>query len=216
MLVEEGEVKREGWQKNLSPPDWRKMLSFAAIAAVLVVIVVALAMDLIFGGPGKPEVDNSAPPPDVLRATIAAAPHSPTPYAPPPTKRPTPGPTAVLGVVAAERDQTRLIDLATIAAALEQYRQKEGEYPSTSGNTQTLCAFKDVDAGCKLGEVLNPIPEDPLGDTVQNGYWYWSDGKSFVIIAGMDEPSNATPTKCEQGFARQTKKTNLCCLTGPS
>ena len=209
-------MKREGRQKNLSPPAWRKMPPFAPIAAVLVVIVVALAMDLIFGGPSKPEVNNSAPPPDVLRATIAAAPHSPTPYAPPPTKTPTPGPTAVPGVVAAERDQTRLLALATIAAALEQYRQKEGEYPSTGGNIQTLCTYKDVDAGCKLGEMLNAIPGDPLGDSVQNGYWYSSDGKSFVIIAGMDEPSNATPTKCEQRFAQHTKKANLCCLTGPS
>jgi type II secretory pathway pseudopilin PulG len=194
---------------------WRKILSYAPIAAVLV-IVVALAMDLIFGGPGKPEVDNSAPPPDVLRATIAAAPHSPTPYAPPPTKTPTPGPTAVPGVVAAERDQTRLIDLATITAALEQYRQKEGEYPSTGGSIQTLCTYKDLDAGCKLEDLLSPIPSDPLGDSVKNGYWYSSDGKSFVIVGGMDSPSNATPTKCEQRFAQHTKKANLCCLTGPS
>lgn len=209
-------MSREEWRKILARRDWRGLLPYAPIAAVIVVIVAALGMDLAFGGPSNPKVDNTAPPPEVVRATIAAAPVSPTPYAPPPTATPTAGPTAVPGSVAQLRDKTRLDDLTKIAAALEQYHKQKGNYPSTGGNIQTLCSYPDVDAGCKLKDLLSPIPSDPTGEAVLNGYWYSSDGKTFVLMAGMDSPANATPNKCEQRFVDHTRKAYLHCLTGPS
>ena len=209
-------MSREDWRRILSRQDWRRLLPYAPIAAVIAVIIIALGTDLAFGGPSNPKIDNTAPPPDVLRATIAAAPVSPTPYAPPPTATPTAGPTAVPGSVAAARDETRLGDLMKIVVALEQYHEQEGEYPSTGGNIQSLCTYQDIDAGCKLKDVLDPIPSDPLGDSVQNGYWYSSDGKTFTLVAGMDSPSNTTAAKCEKRFADHTKKANLYCVTGPS
>ena len=172
-------------------------------------------MDIALGGPSNPQPANSAPPPEVIRATIAALPVTPTVYVPAATDTPTPGPTAVPGVVAQQRDQQRLEDLAKIKAALEQYRNDKGEYPSTGGNIQTACTYKDIDALCELGDLLDPIPTDPMGDPVDNGYWYISDGKTFTIIAGMDSPANALPAKCAEGVAQHTKKSNLYCLTGP-
>ena len=95
-----------------------------------------------------------------------------------PTVTPTPQPGA------GDRDLQRLQDLERIRAALEEYYDKEGSYPSTGGNMQTLCAYKDLDIGCKLTKVLDPLPAaDPLGDPLTNGYWYASDGKSFAVYA---------------------------------
>ena len=209
-------MSREDWRAILSRRDWRKILPYAPIAAVVIVIIAALGMDLAFGGPSKPEIENDAPPPEVARATVDAAPTSATPYAAPPTETPTAAPTEATGPIAQMRDQRRIDDLAKIASVLEQYRNKEGEYPSTGGNIQTLCTYKEIDAGCKLEDLLSPIPSDPLGDSVKNGYWYSSDGKTFTLIAAVDLSTNATPDKCEQRFAQHTKRTNLRCVTGPS
>jgi hypothetical protein len=209
-------VKREDWREILSQRDWRRLLPYAPVAAVIVVIVAALGTDLAFGGPSKPKVDNAAPPPEVARATIAAAPVSPTPYVPPPTATPTAAPTALPEFIAQSRDKTRMDDLAKIAGALEQYRKQEGEYPSNGGAIQTMCTYQEFDAGCKLKDVLDPLPEDPLGDPAKNGYWYSSDGKKFTLIAAVDSPANATPDKCDERFSQHTAKTNLYCVKGSS
>ena len=208
-------MKREDWREILSQRDWRRLLPYAPVAAVIIVIVAALGTDLAFGGPSKPKVDNTAPPPEIARATIDAAPVSPTPYVPPSTATPTIAPTPLPEFITESRDKTRMDDLAKIAAALEQYREQEGEYPSNGGAIQTMCTYQEFDAGCKLKDVLDPLPEDPLGDAAKNGYWYSSDGKKFAVIAAVDTPANATPDKCEERFSQHTTKSNLYCLTGP-
>jgi hypothetical protein len=208
-------VSREDRRKlfDVSREDWRKLLPYSPVAAVVVIILVALVMDLTLGGPSNPKLDNSAPPPEVLRATVEAEPVSPTPFVPPATETPTPGPTAVPEVVAQMRDQTRISDLYSMATALEQYRQDNGEYPSTGGNIQSACNYVDIDALCKLKDYIDPIPSDPAGPSVLNGYWYTSDGKSFTLVAGVDSPTDATPAKCEERFTAHTKKDYLFCLT---
>jgi hypothetical protein len=208
-------VPREGWRDILAGRDWRKLLPYTPIAAIIVVIAAALGMDLAFGGPGTPKFNNTAPPPEAIRATIAAAPVSPTPYVPLAAATPTAGPTAIPGFLAQLHDQTRLDDLAKIVAALEHYKKDKGEYPSTGGNIQTLCTYPDIDAGCKLKGLLDPIPSDPAGESVINGYWYSSDGKTYVLIAGMETAANATPGQCEQRFVDHTRKPYLYCLHNP-
>ena len=84
----------------MSRERWRKIALYAPIAIVVAVILAALGMDLTFGGADNPKVDNAAPPPEVVRATIAAAPVSATPYSPPATMTPTPAPTELAGPVA--------------------------------------------------------------------------------------------------------------------
>jgi hypothetical protein len=98
-----------------------------------------------------------------------------------------------------QRDLQRAQDLERIRAALEQYYEKEGSYPSTGGNIQTLCAYKDLDVGCKLTEVLDPLPAtDPLGSPLQNGYWYTSDGKSFAVYALQEAAAGPGAPECEK------------------
>lgn len=188
------------------------MLPYAPIAAFIVIVAAALGMDLAFSGPDNPTIANSAPPPEVVRATIDALPVTPTPYVPPPTATATAGPTALPASVGQERDKTRIDDLAKIAAALKQYRQQRGEYPSTGGNTQTVCIYQDIDAGCKLRDLLDPIPGDPAGDPGANGYWYRSDGKTYMLAAAMDVATNATPLLCDQEMAKIVRRTTLYCL----
>ena len=93
----------------------------------------------------------------------------------------------------------RLRDLESLRAALEEYYEKEDSYPSTGGNIQTLCAYKDLDMGCKLTKVLDPLPAaDPLGDALMNGYWYTSDGNSFAVYAQQEAAAAPGVTPCEK------------------
>ncbi|MGB2695730.1 MAG: glycosyltransferase family 39 protein [Dehalococcoidia bacterium] len=95
----------------------------------------------------------------------------------------TPEPPVVSAEGAAERDATREQDFAVIAAALEQYKQAHGAYPDTAGQVQSLCVFLDYDVGCALNEVLDPIPQDPLGDPGANGYWYAATKNEYRVYS---------------------------------
>lgn len=78
------------------------------------------------------------------------------------------------------RDQQRRADLEAVKGALETYRSRYGAYPPT-GEVHSLCYFP-ADAGCKLQEVLFPLPKDARNV----GYWYQSDGTSFVLFASLE------------------------------
>jgi hypothetical protein len=75
------------------------------------------------------------------------------------------------GTARSDRDEVRVRDLASLRRALDQYRAQHGSYPDTGGAVQPVCALPTSDAGCTLGQVLDPLPADPLGNAV-NGYWY--------------------------------------------
>jgi hypothetical protein len=196
--------------------DWRKLKPYLPVIAACAIIVAVLVTDLAMGGSDDPELKNLAPAATRAQTTAAASPYTPIPYVSPTANTPLPlsSPTAISGSVAETRDQTRISDVAKIAAALEKYRTEEGEYPSTNGNIQSACTYEEFDALCKLGDLLDPVPEDPLGNAVLNGYWYVSDGKTYTLVAAVDLPANATPTKCEQRIFQHTAKSNLYCLTG--
>ena len=91
--------------------------------------------------------------------------------------------TEVAQVGGEERDNVRVQDLGAIQQALAEYRQDHDGYPDTGGSIQSLCAFKEFDEGCKLDSVLDPLPVDPLGDPAINGYWYGSDGTTYILYA---------------------------------
>ncbi len=188
-----------------SRQQWRKWLPYTPVAAVILVIVIALALDLASGGPTSAKPQNQAQPAEGFGSTVEAAHVSPTL-----------GPTAMPDVVARARDQTRASDLYRIGVALDQYRTDKGEFPSTDGDIQSGCGYVGLDTLCKIKDYLDPIPSDPNGDPITNGYWYVSDGKTFTLIAGVDSPADGTPAMCEQGFYQHTKKTNLYCLTSVS
>jgi len=168
---------------------------FGALAAVVVAIV---ATDLATGGDTQPPpalgtaYPTSAPGAGP-RATRTPRPPTATPRPTTPTVTPTPEPGA------GERDLQRRGHLERLAAALEEYREEKGAYPDTAGNIQTFCAYEDADLGCKLKEVLDPLPAaDPLGEALVNGYWYASDGQSFVVYAIQEEAPSPDAPQCER------------------
>ncbi len=151
------------------------------VAALGVVVLVIIFVELC----GREEVKPLAQSTPVEVATA-------TPFTPGPTSTPGPSPTiapeqatATMAALTgdADRDVIRLQDLAKIKEALEVYRDEHGGYPNTQGNIQTLCAFIGADEGCALKEVLDPLPEDPLGDPGTNGYWYASNGATYTLYA---------------------------------
>lgn len=89
-------------------------------------------------------------------------------------------------------DARRLLDLQTLAGALETYRQRFGTYPSTGGATTALC--KDSgDAGCKLSSVSAQLPyNDGTYD-----YLYRSDGTTFTLSTRLQTPR--PPDGCNGG-----------------
>lgn len=109
------------------------------------------------------------------------------------------------------RDATRQENMVALQAALAQYRDKHGQYPTTSGNIQTLCAFTETDAGCVLQEFLDPLPIDPLGDPVR-GYWYASTGDSYTLYSQRESGALA---ECDEHPDHLRDYDSLLCVRGP-
>jgi hypothetical protein len=156
----------------------------APIALIGVVLIALFRLDCMTSGGGEP--------PPLLGAVGSPVrptyvPPTPTPegFAPTPRPRPTiPG----LSGTEAERDGERRQHALIILNALAQLREKDGAYPNTGGNVQSLCTFSEVDAGCKLKDVLgSEPPDDPRGPASTNGYWYQSDGVSARIYVWFEE-----------------------------
>ena len=135
--------------------DLRWILPIGALAAIIFAIIF---LELC----GREDVDEAVTAPDPVDTATAQTPiatDTPGPSA-------TPGGATATGVSEAggdQRDATRQQDLAAIASALAQYQTDNGSFPNSNGDVQSLCAF-EVDAGCELQDVLDPIPADPLGD----------------------------------------------------
>jgi hypothetical protein len=132
-----------------------------------------------------------------------------------PTPKPRPTIEGAAPGTPADRDHQRQIDLITMLAAFNKLKDQDGSFPSTNGNVQTLCVFKDLDVGCKLKDVIpSGPPQDPLGSPIENGYWFSSDGSSLKIYASMEQdvPSDQ---QCQTDNVDLLKKSNLICLTVP-
>lgn len=191
--------------------DRRYALPALAFAALLL----AILLIGLCGREGTPDASTAVDVQDQTATPVPTFTPGPSPTPGPPT--PTPGPDDLPVPPDApgspeERDDIRQLDLAAIQDALEEYRSDEGGYPSTDGNIQTLCAFADTDAGCALLDVLDPIPEDPLGDPVQMGYFYASDGQSYTVFA-LRESEEFLP--CPEHPAHLEGLPGVMCVSGP-
>jgi hypothetical protein len=121
--------------------------------------------------------------------------------------------TAEIAAGGEDRDQQRQLDLTELQDALEEYFGDEGEYPDTDGNIQTLCVFEEVDIGCALKDVIDPIPSDPLGDAATNGYFYQSDGDAYTLYAIRE--SELLPA-CDEHPQHLAAFDSILCLRGPA
>ena len=191
----------------------------AVLGALLGVVVLAILLtDVATGG------DTESPPP--LGSSIEVTPGSrvvvvPTLVpleTPPPVIAATTTPSSEADALA--RDTHRLDDLALLPAALAKYKERFDEYPANGGNVQTMCAYQDLDIGCDLKEVLSDgeedILEDPLGESLVNGYWYASDGETYTIWALREGPANPGDPVCAESVPHLRDKGPLFCITTES
>jgi hypothetical protein len=110
-----------------------------------------------------------------------------------------------------ERDAKRRADLLRITAALLQYKEQHGSFPDTGGNAKTACAYKELDPLCQFESELGADTlVDPRRDTGRYGYWYTSDGASFIIFATFEGPIPAEET-CIPKSEDIARKPNLFC-----
>ncbi len=178
------------------------------VAALGIVVLVIIAVELC----GREDVEpTGVAPPSVFASATPGPSFTPGPS-------PTLGPATPTATGAApvggsdERDAKREQDLFALLLALEQFRQDEGEYPNTAGNIQSLCVFRDADAGCDLERFIDPIPQDPLGDPAKNGYFYRSTGEEYTVYATRE---GDTLPECPEHPDHLRAIDSLYCVQGP-
>ncbi|TAK68755.1 MAG: hypothetical protein EPO22_02175 [Dehalococcoidia bacterium] len=191
-------------------PNWSII---APVALIVAVIGAVIWFDAATGGEAKPN-----PPLGEIGTPVRPTyvPPTATPFGahPTPTPRPTSSaaPPAVSGTKD-QRDAKRRVDLLLLLNAANQLKARDGSFPDTHNNVQTVCKYKDSDAGCVLKDFIDGgIPEDPLGNG--EGYWMQADGTRVRFFASL-ENSIDDSEKCPTTDAELVKHDNLICISAP-
>jgi 4-amino-4-deoxy-L-arabinose transferase-like glycosyltransferase len=130
---------------------------------------------------------------------------------PPPGVTPVPTPTREVLPGGEDRDRARFADMERIQQALIVYQQKYQEFPTNGGAIQPLCTGPKRDAGCRLSEFLDPMPQNPTGDHAK-GYFYASNGLTYRIFAYRE--SDVVP-QCNERPEDLADLVDLMCVKGP-
>ena len=191
-------------------PNWSII---APVALIVAVIGAVIWFDATTGGEAKPN-----PPLGAIGtpARPTYVPPTATPFGFQPTPKPRPtfsaAPAASQGTKD-QRDAKRRVDLLVLLNAANQVHARDGSFPDTNNNVQTVCKYANNDTGCVLKDFIDaPIPEDPLGN--EEGYWIQSDGTSLRIFASL-ENSIDDSEKCPTTDAELVKHDNLICISAP-
>ncbi len=188
-----------------------KRLKWNIIAPVGLIVLALLAIfwfDITKGGeanPGDPLGQIGTP----VRYTVVPATATPIGFAPTPRPKPTVGASAG-GVSAFVRDEKRKSDLLLLLDAASKVKARDGSYPSTKGNVQTLCTYKDIDLGCKIQALA--VGGDAVADPAKNGYWYSSDGVTAKFYASLEEEVPQAQ-QCKTTDVELSKRDNVICVT---
>jgi len=111
-----------------------------------------------------------------------------------------------------ERDAQRKADLEEFAGMLTQYYEQNGSIPSTDGQRQSLCAYRTLDVGCALEEIA-PIPTEPLGEAIMNGYWWYSTEDTYILVAKRETELDST-NGCPDDLLDEEIANERYCLEG--
>ena len=194
----------------MKSPNWSIVAPIALIAAVIGAII---WFDATTGGEAKPNAPLGAIGTPVRPTYV---PPTATPFGAHPS--PTPRPTSAAGAAVPQgtkdqRDAKRRSDLLILLNAVNQVKARDGSYPDSNNNVQTVCKYQDNDAGCALKAFIDgDIPEDPLGNG--EGYWMQSDGTRARFFASL-ENSISDSEKCPTTDAELVKHDNLICISAP-
>jgi hypothetical protein len=184
----------------------------APVALLALAILMIVWLDLATGGEAKPApyLGTIGTP---VRGTFV--PSTPTPVGAEATPRPRPTFVGLAEGTALDRDALRRGDLIRLLIAANKVRDETGAYPTTGGNVQTLCAFKELDVGCGLKDAYGAdLPQDPLDNPIENGYWYASDGQTVTIYAAL-ELEISDSERCDTDNVDLLEKASLVCISGP-
>jgi len=191
-------------------PRWNVI---APVALILAALAAVAWFDASTGGEAQPKPPLGTIGTPVRNAYVAP---TATPFGAQPTAKPRPTfPTSanVPKGTKEQRDAQRRNDLLVLLDAANKIKARDGTYPSTNRNVQTICKYKDNDVGCKLQDVLPAaLPVDPLGN--DSGYWYQSDGASVKLYASLEGAIPDTE-KCPTSDAELLKHDNLICIGAP-
>jgi hypothetical protein len=112
-------------------------------------------------------------------------------------------------------DADRRRELQAISDALAEYHRVHGSYPSTANNVQTACNYP-IDKLCQLMPALGKDGFlDPRGSPDRFGYWYKSDGSSFILFASMESEVGADNSCPDERHLRDERVQNVFCLRNP-
>jgi hypothetical protein len=177
------------------------------VGFVAVALVAVAWLDVSKGGEAMPKPPLGAIGTPVRGAFVAPT-ATPIGFAPTPKPKPTIAGSA--GGNTFVRDEKRRGDLLLLLAAAAKVKARDSSYPSTNGNVQTLCNYKDIDAGCKILALADG--SDTLGDPLKIGYWYSSDGQSAKFYASLE---GAVPSiqQCTTSDAELQKHDNVICVS---
>lgn len=178
------------------------------VGLVVLALLAVAWLDVTKGGgatPKPPLGDIGTP----VRGAYVAPTATPFGFAPTRVPRPT-----VVGQVTgnpAERDEKRRGDLLLLLGAAASVKARDGSYPSTNGNVQTLCNYKEIDVGCKIQALTGSTA---IADPLKIGYWYSSDGQSSKFYASLE---GAVPKEqqCATNDAELKKHDNVICVKTP-
>jgi hypothetical protein len=201
---------RESGLKNIKQLNWAVIAPVGLLALGLLAI---LWLDFATGGEARPApyLGKIGTP---VRGTFVAPTSTPVAVAQP-TRGAVPTVPSDVSGTPRERDALRRGDLVRLLVAANAYREEHGEYPTTGGNLQSLCVYKDDDQGCKLAETYDgDLPEDPAGDPIKNGYWYESTGETVKIYAALEEEI-LDSERCPTENVDLRVKASLVCIEGP-
>jgi hypothetical protein len=180
------------------------------VGLVALALVAVAWLDVSKGGEATPK-----PPLGAIGTAVRGAYVGPTAtpfgFAPTPKPKPTVAGTAGGGNTFV-RDEKRRSDLLLLLGAAAKVKARDGSYPSTNGNVQSVCTYKDIDVGCKILALADG--GDTLGDPLKIGYWYSSDGQSAKFYASLED---AVPSaqQCTTSDAELQKHDNVICVSAP-
>ncbi len=178
------------------------------VGLVALALLAVAWLDVAKGGEAKPN-----PPLGTIGTPVRGAYVGPTAtpigFVPTPRPRPTIADGAGGGLNTSERDQKRRSDLLLLLAAAARAKERDGGYPTTTGNLQTLCNYKEIDAGCKILALSDAVAT--IADPAKVGYWYSSNGQTATFYASL-EGDVPKEDRCVTSDAELKKHDNVICV----
>lgn len=178
------------------------------IGLVVLALLAVAWLDVSKGGDAKPKAPLGEIGTPVRGAYVGPTP-TPIGFAPTPKPRPTVAPGTSGSGNAVARDDKRREDLLLLLGAAARTKERNGAYPSTNGNVQTVCNYKDIDVGCAVLALADGSAT--IKDPASIGYWYSSNGQSAQFYASL-EGDVAKEDQCVTNDAELKKHDNVICV----